>query len=150
MPTAICLTSPRPLENCSVVGHFLIEDLDYPELQCGRNGTIDLEKYSSQLSEYTCHIREGVDTSSNKVFVNEYFYIQDSPPSLFVKKTVFTHGDTSYDIPIVCRSTIHPLHIIRTTLNVNITGKLSKRQKHSTLVGFRVSVARQQIDSDQV
>jgi hypothetical protein len=124
MPTAICLTSPRPLEDCSVVGHILIEDFDYPELQCGSSETINLEKYSSQLSEYTCHIQEGVDTLSNKVIVDEHFYIQDSPPSLFVNKTIFTHGDTSYDVPIVCRSTKQPLHILSTTLNVNIKGKL--------------------------
>jgi hypothetical protein len=127
MPTAICLTSPRPLDDCSVVGHILIEDLDYPELKCGSSKTNDLEKYSSQLSEYRCHIQKGTETLRNKVMVNENFYIQHSPPILFVKKTIFTHGDASYDVPIVCRSTIHPLHTFSKTLNVNIKGKQSKR-----------------------
>ena len=123
MPTAICLTSPRPLDDCSVVGHILIQDLDYPELQCGANETIDLAKYSSKLSEYTCHIQEGQDTIGQKITMDEYFYIQDSPPSLYLNKTVFTRGDRSYDIPIVCRSTKHALHILSTKLKVNIQGK---------------------------
>jgi hypothetical protein len=127
MPTAICLTSPRPLDDCSVVGHILIEDLDYPELKCGSSKTNDLEKYSSQLSEYRCHIQKGTETLRNKVMVNENFYIKHSPPILFVKKTIFAHGDASYDVPIVCRSTIHPLHTFSKTLNVNIKGKQSKR-----------------------
>jgi hypothetical protein len=142
MPTAICLTSPRPLDDCSVVGHILIEDLDYPELKCGSSKTNDFEKYSSQLSEYRCHIQRGTETLRNKVMVNEHFYIQHSPPILYVKKTIFTHGDASYDVPIVCRSTKHPLHIFSITLNVNIKGKQLKRYLETFNTGRHTRKAR--------
>ena len=122
-PTAICLTSPQPLDDCSMVGHIFIEDLDYPELQCKDNETIDVKKISRKLSEYTCHIQEGRDTLSNRLKVNRHFYIQDSPPTLYVNTTIFADGDTCYDVPIVCRSTKHALHILSTNLNVEIKGK---------------------------
>jgi hypothetical protein len=123
MPTKICLTSPRPLDDCSVVGHILIEDLDYPDLQCGSSKSVDVETFSNKLSEYTCHIQQGVDSLSNKVDVDEHFYIQNVPPALYLNRTVFAQGDTSYDIPIVCRSSRQALHILSTTLKVDIQGK---------------------------
>lgn len=122
-PTAICLTSPQPLDDCSVVGHIFIEDLDYPELRCKDNETIDVKKISSKLSEYTCHIQEDQDTLSNKIKVNKHFYIRDAPPTLYVNTTIFTDGDASYVVPIVCRSTKHALHILSTNLNVEIKGE---------------------------
>ena len=127
-PTAICLTSPQPLDDCSVVGHIFIEDLDYPELQCKDTETIDVHvnTISSKLSEYTCHIQEGKDTLSNRVKVNRHFYIQDSPPTLYVNTAIFADGDKSYDVPIVCRSTKHALHILSTNLSVEIKGNWSK------------------------
>lgn len=118
-PTAICLTSPQPHDDCSVVGHIFIEDLDYPELQCKDNKTIDVEKVSSELSEYTCHIQK-----------DKRFYIRDSPPRLYVNTTIFADGDTSYDVPIVCRSTKHAPHILSTNLQVEIKGNAVVNLSH--------------------
>ena len=123
MPTAICLTSPQPLDDCSVVGYILIEDLDYPDLRCERSMTMDLEKFSSKLSEYTCHIKNGEDSLSNRITEDKLFYIQNSPPRLYLNKTVFMQGDASYNIPILCRSSKHALHILSTTLKVDVKGK---------------------------
>ena len=121
LPTAMCLTrSPRP-DDCSVIGRILIEDLDYPELKCGsEDESISLERFSSQLSEYTCHIQEVL---SNEVNVEKYFYIRDSIPTLYVNKTIFTLGDKPYAITVVCQSKKHATHIFSRRLDVNIKGK---------------------------
>ncbi|XP_046847645.1 protein dachsous-like isoform X2 [Xenia sp. Carnegie-2017] len=119
-PTSICLMFPRHSQDCSVVGEVFIEDLDYPQLKCDLNQTLDLQPYSNKLSEYTCHIEEGKGTLSNLIEVNDHFYVKDRPPKLYVKKNIFHRGHRSYDVPILCRSTLHPLHILSKILVVDI------------------------------
>ena len=124
-PTSICLNGPHDNHDCLVVGEILIEDLDYPQLQCGLKKTLDLQPYSDKLSEYTCHIEEGEDTLSNTIKVDDHFYVKDKPPKLYIKKSIFRRGDRSYNVPILCRSTLHPLHILSKTLVVDIQGKIN-------------------------
>ncbi|XP_046847661.1 uncharacterized protein LOC124441254 [Xenia sp. Carnegie-2017] len=112
--------APRRGQDCSVLGEVLIEDLDYPQLKCDSNKTLDLQPYSNKLSEYTCHIEKGGDTLSKTIKVDDHFYVKDRPPKLYVKKSIFRRGHRSYNVPILCRSTLHPLHILSKTLDVDI------------------------------
>ncbi|XP_046847649.1 uncharacterized protein LOC124441247 isoform X2 [Xenia sp. Carnegie-2017] len=119
-PTSICLEASRQDQDCSVLGEIFIEDLDYPQLQCGLNKTLDLQPYSANLSEYTCHIEEGKDTLNDLIKVDDHFYVKNRPPKLYVKKSIFSRGHRSYNVPILCRSTLHPLHVLSKTLVVDI------------------------------
>ncbi|XP_046856369.1 uncharacterized protein LOC124449484 isoform X2 [Xenia sp. Carnegie-2017] len=119
-PTSICLVAPRSGEDCSVVGEIFIEDLDYPQIQCGLNWTVDLQPYSEKLSEYTCQIKKEEDTLSEITKVISHFYVHDSPPRLHVKKSIFIHGNLSYNVPISCESTLHPRHTLSKNLVVHI------------------------------
>ena len=124
-PTSICLVSPRSGQDCSVVGEIFIEDLDYPQIQCGLNWTVDLQPYSEKLSEYTCQIKKEEDTLSKITKVISHFYVHDSPPKLHVKKSIFIRGNLSYNVPISCESTLHPRHTLSKNLVVHIQGKKS-------------------------
>ena len=123
-PTRICLLPREPIEDCSTVGQVFIEDLDYPELQCESIEATHAESILTKLLEYSCLVDEGKDTLSNTFAASEKFFISQPTLTLHAKKTVFAQGDRTYKVPVVCRSTLHPLHIIDATLYVNITGRV--------------------------
>ena len=119
-PTAMCLVPDLAIEDCTVLGHLLIEDPDHPNLKCD-DKTLNIEDVEDELSLYRCDIAEGEDVLSNEVNTDKFSV---DKLTLKVKKTsLLTQEGQVYNITVNCRHDLHPAHLISTMFSVNVKGK---------------------------